>query len=72
MIAQMSAAATADILVTRPLLYYLKKSKAGTHRLRYLHYGYSSVRAIINRYSWNNSLISRLIVLMADTALLTG
>ena len=37
MTAQMSAAATADVLITGPLLYYLKKSKVtGTHRLHYL------------------------------------
>jgi hypothetical protein len=36
MTAQMSAAATADILITGSLLYYLKKSKvAGTRKLRY-------------------------------------
>ena len=72
MIAQMSAATTADILVTGPLLYCLKESKVGTRKLRYLHYDYCSVDVIINRYSRTNSLISRLNVLMANTPLLTG
>lgn len=72
MIAQMSAATTADILVTGPLLYYLKESKVGTRKLRYLRYDYCSVDVRINRYSRTNSLISRLNVLMANTPLLTG
>src|ERR1700691_3761300 len=50
MTAQMSAAVTADILITGSLLYYLKKSKVtGTHRLRYLfHYDNGSVNVLIN------------------------
>ena len=37
MTAEMSAAVTADILITGSLLYFLKKSKmTGAHRLRYL------------------------------------
>lgn len=37
MTAQMSAAATADILITASLLYYLKQGKMfGTRRWRYL------------------------------------
>ena len=70
MTAQMSAAATADLLITGPLLYYLKRSKmTGTRRLDYC---YDSVNVIINRHCRTNSLINRLIVWTVNTALLTG
>ncbi|KAI9453079.1 hypothetical protein BJY52DRAFT_1290643, partial [Lactarius psammicola] len=68
MTAQMSAATTAGLLITGPLLYYLKKSKmTGT---RSLHYCYEFLNVIINRHRRTNLLINRLIVWVMNTAII--